>query len=170
MDLYLVCSNYTPGAKNGPATRGHMFNIGLNRENMKTSCLKPQGLKPWYLVCSITSWTYATFVQIMPLGPKMARPHGSHGLHRLNRKTWKNLIVWNHKAFDMWHHLVGPLPSLFKLCPCSQKKPPTPNIKLTFSEYGHVAYQIKGNAAYNTILANILLLHLPFTPWVGSEG
>ena len=36
---------------------------------------------------------------------------------------------------------------------------PPPNIKLTFSEYDHVAYQIKGNAAYNNILANILLLH-----------
>ena len=39
--------------------------------------------------------------------------------------------------------------------------PPNPNLKLTFSEYGHVAYQIKGNAAYNNILANILLLLLP---------
>ena len=42
---------------------------------------------------------------------------------------------------------------------------PLPYIKLTFSEYGHDAYQIKGNAAYNNILANILLLHLPLTPW-----
>ena len=45
----------------------------------------------------------------------------------------------------------------------------SPNIKLTFSEYGHVAYQIKGIAAYNNILANILLLHLPLTPGVGSK-
>ena len=29
--FYSVCSNYTPGAKNGPA-RGHMFFIGLYRE------------------------------------------------------------------------------------------------------------------------------------------
>ena len=47
--------------------------------------------------------------------------------------------------------------------PLGPKMPPNPNIKLTFSEYGHVAYQIKGNAAYNNILANILLLHLPVT-------
>ena len=33
-------------------------------------------------------------------------------------------------------------------------------IKSTFSEYDHVAYQIKGNEAYNNMLANILLLHL----------
>ena len=26
----------------------------LYRENVKKSSLKPQGLKPWYLVCSIT--------------------------------------------------------------------------------------------------------------------
>ena len=47
--------------------------------------------------------------------------------------------------------------------------PPT-NTKLTFSEYGNVAYQIKGNAAYKNILANILLSHLPLTPGVGSKG
>ena len=35
--------------------QGHMFYIGLYRENVKKkSCLKPQGLKPWYLVYSIT--------------------------------------------------------------------------------------------------------------------
>ena len=31
VDFYQVCSNYTPGAKNGPA-RGHMFFISLYRE------------------------------------------------------------------------------------------------------------------------------------------
>ena len=30
----------------------HMFNIGLYRENVKkSSCLKLEGLEPWYLVC-----------------------------------------------------------------------------------------------------------------------
>ena len=48
--------------------------------------------------------------------------------------------------------------------------PPPPNIKLMFSDYGHVTFQIKGNAAYNNTLANILLLHLPLTPGVGSKG
>ena len=33
------------------------------------------------------------------------------------------------------------------------------HIKLTFSEYGHDAYQIKGNEAYSNMLANILHLH-----------
>ena len=32
----------------------------------------------------------------------------------------------------------------------------------TFSEYDHVAYQIKGNEAYNYML-NILPLHIPLT-------
>ena len=31
-DLYQVCSNYAPGA--GPRARGHMFYIGLYRENI----------------------------------------------------------------------------------------------------------------------------------------
>ena len=32
VDLFQVCSNYIPGAKNGPAPWGHMFYIGLYRE------------------------------------------------------------------------------------------------------------------------------------------
>ena len=33
-----------------------LFYIGFNKENLKkSSCLKLQGLEPWYLVCSITS-------------------------------------------------------------------------------------------------------------------
>ena len=47
--------------------------------------------------------------------------------------------------------------------------PHTPNMQ-TFSENGHVAYQIKGNTAYNNTLANIFLLRLPLTPGVGSKG
>ena len=44
------------------------------------------------------------------------------------------------------------------------------HIKSTFSEYGHVAYQIKGNEAYNNMLANILPFHTPLTPGLGSKG
>ena len=36
--------------------------------------------------------------------------------------------------------------------------------KLTFSEYGHVAYQIKGNEAYNYMLANVLPSHTSLNP------
>ena len=40
-------SDYTPVAQNGPASGGHVFNIGLDRGKMKTSpCLKPLGLEP----------------------------------------------------------------------------------------------------------------------------
>ena len=46
VDLYQICSNYSPGAKNGPAPEV-TFYIGLYRENVKkSSCLKPQGLEP----------------------------------------------------------------------------------------------------------------------------
>ena len=44
------------------------------------------------------------------------------------------------------------------------------NIQSTFSEYGHIAYQIKGAETNNNMLANVLLLHLPVTPGVGSKG
>ena len=42
-------------------------------------------------------------------------------------------------------------------------------IKSNFSEYGHVAYQIIGNEAYNNMI-NILPLHTPLTPGEGSIG
>ena len=45
VDLNQGCSNYHPGAKN--VLVGHMFSIGLYRENMKkSSCLKPRVLEP----------------------------------------------------------------------------------------------------------------------------
>ena len=41
VDLNQACTNYAPGAKNGPIPGGHIFYIGIYRENMKTSfCLK----------------------------------------------------------------------------------------------------------------------------------
>ena len=42
-------------------------------------------------------------------------------------------------------------------------------LKSTFSEYGHVAYQIKEKEAYNNML-NILSLHTPLTLPQGSKG
>ena len=49
VDLYQLCSSYTPGAKNVPPQWSHdlLFYIGFNKENLKkTSCLKLQGLEP----------------------------------------------------------------------------------------------------------------------------
>ena len=34
MDLYQICTNNAPGVKIWPAPRGHMFNLGLHRENI----------------------------------------------------------------------------------------------------------------------------------------
>ena len=60
------------------------------------------------------------------------------------------------------------LPSLLKLCPWGQKwAGPRDHIglyKIYFLEYGHVAYQIKENEAYNYMLANVLPLHTSLTP------
>ena len=39
VDLYKVCSNYPPVAKNGPAPGVYVLHIGLYME--KSSCLKP---------------------------------------------------------------------------------------------------------------------------------
>ena len=50
--------------------RGHMFYIGiiLYRENMIFfSCLKPQGLEPWYLVWSLSVWVTCTDIRLIKL-------------------------------------------------------------------------------------------------------
>ena len=39
----------------------------------------------------------------------------------------------------------------------------------TFSEHGHVAYQIKGNDECSKMQAHILSFHIPSTPGVGSK-
>ena len=47
VNLYQVCSNNVPWAKNGSAPGGPMFYIGLYREKYEnSSCLKSQGLEP----------------------------------------------------------------------------------------------------------------------------
>ena len=43
-------------------------------------------------------------------------------------------------------------------------------VKLTITQCGHVAYQIKGNQTYSIMQVNILPLHTPTTPWDGSKG
>ena len=39
----------------------------------------------------------------------------------------------------------------------------------TFSEHGHVAYQIKWNRECSTLQAHIMCLHTPSAPGVGSK-
>ena len=78
VDLYQVCSRYAPGAI---CPDGHMFYIGLYWENMKkSSCLKPQGLESWYLVCSSIEGALLGVLQLCPLGQKMPYAGGSHVL------------------------------------------------------------------------------------------
>ena len=66
----------------------------------------------------------------------------------------------------MWHHLVDPFQAYSNYAP-GAKNGPAAGVslyKITFSEYGRVAYQIKGNEAYNNVLATVWPLHTPFTP------
>ena len=97
---------------------GYMWYIGLYRENIKkSSCLKPQGIELWYLVCSITKtsgplpslfklWSRSTkFVQIMTLGPKMVLSQGATCFTQAYGKHEKIFLyeTTNHRAliFDM---------------------------------------------------------------------
>ena len=45
-----------------------------------------------------------------------------------------------------------------------------PRPKLNFSEYGHVAYQIKAEDFYSNMVANILPTDTHSTQGVGSKG
>ena len=42
--------------------------------------------------------------------------------------------------------------------------------KSTFSEHGHVAYQIKGNDKCSNMQVHILSFHTPSIPWVVVKG
>ena len=70
----------------------------------------------------------------------------------------------------MWHHLVEYFQVCSKFAPRAIDGPNAGVIKAyiisTFSEYGHVAYQMKGNETNYNMLANVLPLHTPLTPGV----
>ena len=78
MDFCQDCSDYIPGARNGPALGLTCFTytyIGKHFKK-KSSCLKLQSLGLWYLVCSIAYRSFDMSVQIIPLGWKEAQPTG----------------------------------------------------------------------------------------------
>ena len=57
VDLYQVCSSYSPWVKIAPPLGSivSLFYIGLYRENVKkSSCLKPEGQDYCYMVLRIT--------------------------------------------------------------------------------------------------------------------
>ena len=77
LDLYQVCINYAPWAKNGPTRGGHMFYLSLYRENMnKSSCLKPQGLESWYWYVASPSGPLPSLLKLCRWGQKLAHPRG----------------------------------------------------------------------------------------------
>ena len=82
MDLYQICSNYTPGAKNG-TTQGHMLYIGLYREMHEKSYVwnhKAYSLDIWYE--SLSSGLIPIFLKLYPWGQTLPQP-GGHMLYIL---------------------------------------------------------------------------------------
>ena len=73
------------GPKMAPPWGSHVLHIGLNREQHEKIFLS-ETTRPRALIFGmkrIIWWTSTKFVQIRPLGPKMAMPQGSHALLRL---------------------------------------------------------------------------------------
>ena len=69
--------------------------------------------------------------------------------------------------FGILHHLVDHYQIYSNYAPGGQKwAQPGGHIGLYKNHfYIHVAYQIKGNEAYNYMLANVSPLHTSLTPW-----
>ena len=100
-------------------SRSHRLKIDFKDDNFKkSSCLKPQGLELWYLICSITLWTFTKLVQIMPLGQKRHHPGGYIfyiiGLYREKHEKIFLSETIRHRAliFGMKHNLVD----LYQVC------------------------------------------------------
>ena len=109
----LKCSNYAPGAKNGPA-KGVTFYIGLYRENVKKSCLKPLSgfYQTWQM---ILIWSSLIIVQMAPI----CCISRSHRLKRFFKiKPLKILSDTTRPSLDICYvaSSSGLLQSLFKLC------------------------------------------------------
>ena len=111
---YLVCSIYfwtlTQYVQNMALQPKMAFPQGLHvlhrliwGKHKKSSCLKLQGLEPWYLVCSIYLWTLTQYVQNMALQPKMAFPRGLHALHRLIWGKHKKSSYLKPQGLEPWY-------------------------------------------------------------------
>ena len=89
VNLYQVCENYAPVAKNGPALGGHMFYKGLYKETWKKSS------RLWYV--SSPSGPLPSLFKLYPWGQKMAGvTYFTTSLYWGKMK--KKILVWNHKT------------------------------------------------------------------------
>ena len=103
---------------------------------MKKSCLKPQGLKPWYEASPSEPLPSSNYIRGARNGP----PLGSQVFIGLYREShWKNLLVQNHKAYSFYYWYVaspsGPLPS-FSNYPPGAKKGSIPGVKIYIGLFG----------------------------------
>ena len=121
--LFKLC----PWGQEWSSPVGHMFNRYLYRKKHEkiflSKTVRPRvlilGMKhhlmDLYQVCS----NYAPWANNCPTTGVSCLTLAYRG------KTWKNLLVWNHKAYSLDILYVAspsrPLPSLFKLCPWGQK-------------------------------------------------
>ena len=83
MDLYQVCSNYDPRAKNGPAPGGPHVLHGLMENKKKSSCVKAQIIEPWYFGIKYHLVDLFQLCSRYTPWPKMFPSQLSHDLHRL---------------------------------------------------------------------------------------
>ena len=75
----------------------------IGRNIKKYSCLKPQGLEPWYLLWAPNEPLPILFKLCPAVKNGLARP--SHVYTGLYRKNMKNLLVWNPRPRAKNDHL-----------------------------------------------------------------
>jgi len=117
--LYQSCSNYASGVKIDPAPEVTILHWIILGKVQTTS-----SLEPLMVICPnstgmIPGWSPTKFVQMVLIGC-ISRSRGQQ--IGFQNAIFKNLLVWNYKvqSFHIWYIASsrGPLPKLFKLCPC----------------------------------------------------
>ena len=94
MDLYQICSNYTPGDKNGTASGVICFTKAYIERNMKkSSCLKPKGLSHDFWYEALSSGLLPSLFKLYPWGQKWPHPVGHMLYIGLNREKHEKFFL-----------------------------------------------------------------------------
>ena len=85
--------------RNWPHPSGHKLEHKNKEDQLKNSSLKLESLELWYLVCSISLWTFINCIHMIPLGSKP----GDHKLeHRNKEDQLQNYSFLKLGGIELW--------------------------------------------------------------------
>ena len=91
-------SIWCPWVKACPVPGVTSWNLRTKKDNFKIL----EGLELWYLVYSISLWTFTKFVYMMPLGSKLAPPRGHKLEHRNKHSKLQNSFL-KLQGVELWY-------------------------------------------------------------------